>query len=164
MKEAHPGAAKDLERKLNERYIRSQASSGGPSIISPGTRSFFMQKIVNFSLILNLLKAQEDPKGLPVHEVRAQNDPSSSKMPSVPPEESRYLLLCMSDGDFQLAPKLVQPGVQDLRTDRDFFEILRQTYNTRRRKWKSLLSMRQLKEIKFVRVSALFLLISKNKC
>lgn len=64
--------------------------------------------------------------------------------------ERLFLLLCIPQ--HQYATKLLQPQVSDIRSDRDFFLLLRKNYQQMRGRMKALLSLHVLRSIKFVQL------------
>ena len=64
--------------------------------------------------------------------------------------ELLYLLMCIPQ--HQYATKLLQPQISDIRSDQDFFLLIRNNYRQMRGRIRRLLSLKALRSIKFVQL------------
>ena len=64
--------------------------------------------------------------------------------------ELLYLLMCIPQ--HQYATKLLQPQISDIRSDQDFFLLIRNNYRQLRGRMRRLLSLKALRSIKFVQL------------
>ena len=64
--------------------------------------------------------------------------------------ELLYLLMCIPQ--HQYATKLLQPQISAIRSDRDFFLLLRKNYREMRGRMRRLLSLKALRSVKFVQL------------
>ena len=97
-------------------------------------------------------------KGLTDKEIRSPPLPRyqlGNRNAVVPGTSSRnhellYLLMCIPQ--HQYATKLLQPQISDVRSDQDFFLLLRNNYRQMRGRIRRLLSLKALRSVKFVQL------------
>ncbi|KAG4412662.1 hypothetical protein IFR04_014203 [Cadophora malorum] len=145
--ELRQGAAERLANSLNEDYENTRSKlSGHPSNSLHGTFKSFC--IAAFKPFLTLSGFKSDQPGLPHHEMHIlPGDSNSEGIKSILPDPL-WLLLCHDEGLY--ASKLAQLKVDDCESDQKLFSALRNEYTALRGKWRSKISFRTLKDIKFV--------------
>ncbi|KAI9778820.1 MAG: hypothetical protein M1839_007910, partial [Geoglossum umbratile] len=147
VRELRPGAAKELEYVINERFTHTRPLTHGET--PRGSVQDIILSLYSFVAQKFMLSARRTSE-LPIHESqppRIAMRETASPLPTA--EAPRYLLLCVKDGKARFAPRLVQRDIRALKTDREFFEELKSTYPSVRRRWKSLHAPKNIKFIRF---------------
>ena len=140
--ELSPGAVEAYEEYLKT-YLGSQQNS------MPSTETYLLSNILQMLRLDNTLRYnrnQEQP-------VLLQHNLHLSTMANGPPptnvsNNTIFLLLCLPHRRY--ATKLIQPSLEKIRSDRDFFNLLQSSYVSFRGKYRSFLTLKTLKRIKFV--------------
>lgn len=119
---------------------RPQSSNWSSFVSSPGTG------------IMTIVKAFMDKKSsappLPQYEV--ENGGAAKPGSSSCNNELLYLLMCIPQ--HQYATKLLQPQISAIRSDQDFFLLVRDNYRQMRGRIRRLLSLKALRSVKFVQL------------
>ncbi len=146
--EVRPGAAKQLEQKLNESNgVRERnVSDRGNTPGALNGRSGILNSILS-STWLPWNPAQKTSPSLPLHQ--KQNESSQNTLIPVPRRpEDLFLLLCIPHRKH--ATRLVHMDVCALQSDQIFFPKLKSHYHEMRGRWSSFFSLHTLKSIQFV--------------
>lgn len=154
-KELVPGAVQEFEQQLVNHF--NQAADGLRERQGTGRRAGFSSI---FSWITNALRCfwnsskRSDEEKLPV--TRDQALGSQPQTAAASGGESLFLLLC-AHAKSGNAPKLLQGRADDLTSDQDFFAYMKELYLRQCKvdRWSSLLSIRKIQDIRFVRFELL---------
>lgn len=154
-KELVPGAVREFEQQLVSHF--NQAADGLRERQGAGRRADFSGLC---SWITNALgcfwnpSKRSDEEKLPV--TRDQALGSQPQTAASSGGESLFLLLC-AHAKSGNAPKLLQGRADDLTSDQDFFAFMKELYLQQCKvgKWSSLLSIRKIQDIRFVRFELL---------
>jgi hypothetical protein len=91
---------------------------------------------------------------LPLQEIPKESKVSTASQQTGPiPERERYLLICMHRTQHHV--NVNQESLQDVTTDRKLFCFLKKQLRTHRGRFHSLISMKRVQKIFFVKVSFL---------
>lgn len=134
--------------------LSDQATNSANSSRVSSFTSTFSTSLKSFSSFFTLSN-QGSENSLPLHErhspsnTLSQGNPTPHN-PNTPPTEPEFLPICYSEGRY--ATRLLQPELVTLRmnSDRAFFKLLRDSYQSTRGKWTSMFSLQTLSWIKFV--------------
>lgn len=154
-KELVPGAVREFEQQLVNHF--NQAANGLRERQGAGRRAGISGI---FSWITNALRCfwnsakRSDEEKLPV--TRDQAPGSQPQTAAASGGESLFLLLC-AHAKSGNAPKLLQGRADDLTSDQDFFAYMKELYLRQCKvdRWSSLLSIRKIQDIRFVRFELL---------
>ena len=91
---------------------------------------------------------QGDGPSLPQY--RSETGSNGTSVPPPPHKDLLFLLLCIPQ--HQYATKLLQPQISALNSDKEFFQLLRANYQQMRGRMKGALSLKTLRNIKFVQL------------
>ncbi|KAL8785902.1 MAG: hypothetical protein Q9195_008447 [Heterodermia aff. obscurata] len=119
---------------------RSQSSDWSSFISNP------MASIM--TIVKDLADKKSSAPPLPQYEL--ENGGTARRGSSSCNNELLYLLMCIPQ--HQYATKLLQPQISAIRSDQDFFLLLRNDYRQMRGRIKRLLSLKALRSIKFVQL------------
>lgn len=140
--ELYPGAADTYEDSLRMHLGNKQSST-------QSTRPHLLNntlQILRLASIPTHNPSQEQPV-LPQHNLHLGTIPTTSPQTSVA-NGTIFLLLCLPHRRY--ATKLIQPSLENIRSDRDFFGLLQTSYVSFKGRYRSLLSLKTLRRIKFV--------------
>ena len=146
--ELHPGAVKRYEIQLQE-YLKASANQAGPA-----TSSMISRGIHSMSSLFGRVRNnnQNNGSGNNGHSLPMFNSVYQPEYRTPPPgvasPDSLYLLLCIPHRKY--ATRLFQPNLQEIRSDKDFFNLLKTNYHSLRGRLGSVLSLKTLKAIRFV--------------
>ena len=91
---------------------------------------------------------QDGGPSLPQH--RSETGSNETPRSAAPNNDLLFLLLCIPQ--HQHATKLLQPQISALKSDKEFFQLLRANYKQMRGRMKGMLSLKTLRNIKFVQL------------
>jgi hypothetical protein len=101
-----------------------------------------------------LTRTSADSMCLPLQEIPKESKVSTASQQTGPiPERERYLLICMHRTQHHV--NVNQESLQDVTTDRKLFCFLKKQLRTHRGRFRSLISMKRVQKIFFVKVSFL---------
>ena len=157
-KELVPGAVQEFEQQLVNHF--SQAANGLRERQGTGRRadsSSLYSWITNAPRRLWGSFKRSDEEQLPVTRAPAVGiQPQATAAAAASGGELLFLLLCahVKSGS---APRLLQGRADDLTSDQDFFAFMKELYLRQCKvdKWSSLLSIRKIQDIRFVRFELL---------
>ena len=142
-RELRSGAVKRYESQLRE-HLNSQDGRKGSGSFGGLFRGL---RILGFGFGKKNNDKANNQSSLPQFNTTEQ--PGNGSLPTAAPlSDSLYLLLCIPHRKY--ATKLIQPGLQQIRNDQAFFSLLRNSYRSLRGRLRSSLSLKTLKQIKFV--------------
>jgi hypothetical protein len=101
-----------------------------------------------------LTRTSADSMCLPLQKIPKESKVSTASQQTGPiPERERYLLICMHRTQHHV--NVNQESLQDVTTDRKLFCFLKKQLRTHRGRFHSLISMKRVQKIFFVKVSFL---------
>ena len=159
--ELRPSAAVEYEESLLRRLstsrgrpnpveqIAREQSGGDTRTTKPpnSNRSSYVSNGINgfTNFVKGLTDKESRAPPLPRYQVENRN----AVVPGAP-SELLYLLMCVPQ--HQYATKLLQPQISAIRSDQDFFLLLRRNYRQMRGRIRRLLSLKALRSVKFVQL------------
>lgn len=154
-KELVPGAVQEFEQQLVNHF--NQAADGLRERQGAGRRAGFSGICLWITNALRYFwnsSKRSDEEKLPV--TRDQALGSQPQTAAASGGESLFLLLC-AHAKSGNAPKLLQGRADDLTSDQDFFAYMKELYLRQCKvgRWSSLLSIRKIQDIRFVRFELL---------
>lgn len=87
---------------------------------------------------------------LPSYEMESQQQPPQISPRQSASTEQLFLILCIGSGALKDITRAYQPTIQDVDSDRTFFQVLRHYHMSIRRRWWSRISIWELQHIRFV--------------
>ena len=134
-----------------DRPSERKASSGWSSFKKGNSdlMSSFMSLIYGVAAFGNS-RLERDDAGISLPQYRMEN--TGKERPSSPGQNDELLFLLLCVPHSQYATKLVQPQISAVRSDKDFFRLLRVNYQQMRGRVKRALSLKTLRSIKFVQL------------
>ncbi|MCJ1369949.1 hypothetical protein MMC20_001161 [Loxospora ochrophaea] len=141
--ELRPGSVKEYEEKLKMSSVPEQQPGTSPQTGAPLQKS---NPLVSF---LNFFRTREETReaSLPHYQTPQQNHNQPTPPPS-PPADRLFLLICIPHRKY--ANKLIQVDVRKINSDQALFTLLRNSYKSMRSRFRSTLSLKTIKRIKFV--------------
>ncbi|KAL9118152.1 MAG: hypothetical protein Q9187_005307 [Circinaria calcarea] len=141
--ELRSGAVKRYESQLRE-HLNPRDDTKGSGSFSGLFRGL---RMLGFAFGKNNNDKPNNQSSLPQFNTTEQ--PGNGGLPTTAPlADSLYLLLCIPHRKY--ATKLIQPELQHICTDQSFFNLLRENYRGLRGRVRYSLSLKTLKQIKFV--------------
>ena len=150
-RELRTGAVADYETFLHRR-LRKNTSPGhtGPGVTASSVLRSVAQRI---NLVQSTARTSDeegqDSSSLDA-ELSQAGSPSMSISNAAAPSDGLYLLLCLPYKT--RGTKLVQPDLEKINSDQDFFRLLKSCYSEIRGKTRSMLSLRTPRRIQFVQL------------
>ena len=132
--------------------VAHEQSDGDTRTTSPpnSKRSTYISNGINgmMSIVRGVTDKEDSAPPLPQYQLGNRNAvvPGTSSRN----QELLYLLMCIPQ--HQYATKLLQPQISAIRSDQDFFLLLRSNYRQMRGQIRRLLSLKALRSIKFVQL------------
>ena len=134
-----------------EQVAREQSEGDTRTTRPPNSkRSSYVSNGINgiMSIVKNLTDKENSASPLPQYQLENRN----AVVPGTPSRNHEFLYLLMCIPQHQYATKLLQPQISAIRSDQDFFLLLRNNYRQMRGRIRRLLSLKALRSIKFVQL------------
>ena len=149
--ELRPGAAAEWQERLNKHFEEKRnTSNSAESSGRSGKISNILKSVFDFLTLKGRENTSSDASALPLTSNPSIPNPTQSPI-SQAPTSLKFLLLCIKHEKWAI--KLKHTNACSITSDVQLFRILASEYRAARRR--SLLSMRKLGSIKFLRFEAL---------